>query len=298
MINFKIKYLFVAVFTLSFNCFSAESTQTTTETENDQFLQEFCTKLINLNPDQNLSPEDLYEKTQENKIEILENDFFSSVINHFRPDVHFIIPNEIGRFTTLKELCIHRRKLGSIPTEIGSCIFLEVLDLKINDLSTIPTEIGRCQALEVLDLEKNELVFIPTEIGSCQSLQTLILDNNKLQSIPTEIGSCSSLESLILIENKLTSIPHEMTSCSKLKNIDLRNNPLSPLNIGPNEQIGLENVFGFQHLTIGGMKYETIEFLFAALHADKDIRKKEAKDQKLKKHILEQQSNFSINTSF
>jgi leucine-rich repeat protein SHOC2 len=58
------------------------------------------------------------------------------------------LPAEIGRLTSLKELCLGGNKLTSLPAEIGRLTSLKELDLRYNHhMTSVPAEIGRLREL-------------------------------------------------------------------------------------------------------------------------------------------------------
>lgn len=142
------------------------------------------------------------------------------------------IPQEIGQFSSLRELRLNKNKLNNqIPSTIGRLNKLNGLVLYENQLSgRIPVELG--QLSQLLDLHISNNAFhgsIPETLGNLRNLLSLNLAYNYLSGrIPAALGHMSALENLNLSDNQLAgSLPAELGRLSKLRVLDVARNHLS-----------------------------------------------------------------------
>ncbi len=118
-----------------------------------------------------------------------------------------ILPREILKIKSLKNLALRRNNLENLPKNIGFLSNLEYLDLRLNNLKKLPSAIGLLLKLKNLNLSSNNLVEIPDSIGELLMLKNLNLKNNKLRNLPECIVNLKNLEKLNLKANYWISAP-------------------------------------------------------------------------------------------
>ena len=118
-----------------------------------------------------------------------------------------ILPREILKIKSLKNLALRRNNLENLPKNVGFLSNLEYLDLRLNSLKKLPRAIGLLLKLENLNLSSNNLVEIPDSIGELLMLKNLNLKNNKLRNLPECIVNLKNLEKLNLKANYWISVP-------------------------------------------------------------------------------------------
>jgi len=126
-----------------------------------------------------------------------------------------ILPHEILKIQSLKNLALRRNNLENLPKNIGFLSNLEYLDLRLNNLKKLPGAIGLLLKLKNLNLSSNNLVEIPDSIGELLMLKILNLNNNKLKDIPESIIYLKSLEKLSLKANFWIKIPQSIKELKK-----------------------------------------------------------------------------------
>lgn len=109
----------------------------------------------------------------------------------------------------------------NVPDDIEKFTNLRELDLSQNDLETIPTGLCSLEGLETLNLSSNQIYKIPSEIGCLKGIRDLDLSRNLFSSLPVEIGDLQNLESLNLVGFKDLELPYSLVNCQKLTRINL-----------------------------------------------------------------------------
>ena len=110
--------------------------------------------------------------------------------------------------------------LKILPDSIGKLTSLKYLDLERNNLTSLPESIGNLKNLETLRLTDNRLKSIPESIGNLTSLRKLILKSNQLTSLPESIGKLEKLMLLVLTDNNINHMPESAFKLPSLKFID------------------------------------------------------------------------------
>jgi len=141
------------------------------------------------------------------------------------------IPEEIGNYTDITELCLAYNKLkGSIPYSIGSLANLTILRLHGNALTgRIPESLFVLRNLVELRLDHNNLTDeLPSSIGDLKKLTHLYLSHNKLTGkIPEKIGNLKNLVHLIMQDNQFVgSIPESIGNLTNLTHLYMAQNSL------------------------------------------------------------------------
>jgi len=93
-----------------------------------------------------------------------------------------ILPETLGKFSSLKELWISKNQLTTLPEIIGNFTALKELILRENQLVTLPESIGMLKSLEKLDLRGNKLTALPSSIWHLEKLKSLELSGNQWES--------------------------------------------------------------------------------------------------------------------
>jgi internalin A len=132
-----------------------------------------------------------------------------------------ILPREIGTFTTLRKLNLHRTALRELPTEIGHLRELEILDVGSNRLAELPSTIGQLQNLSELRISDNHLTQLPPSIGELALLRELSVGSNPLRNLPATIGGLRSLQRLWAETTDLASLPEEIGTLGNLELLNL-----------------------------------------------------------------------------
>ena len=83
-------------------------------------------------------------------------------------------------FAKLEKITLMSNLLSSIPEEIEKWTAVKELDLSSNQIVQIPETIGELENLEQLKISNNLLTSIPQSIGKLERLKVFEADENKV----------------------------------------------------------------------------------------------------------------------
>ena len=131
-----------------------------------------------------------------------------------------VLPPDIGRLTSMRELVIQFHDIEVIPVSLFELPFLEKLDLSFaNELRILPAEIGRLRRLETLVLQFTNITAVPAEIGNITTLRSLYLNNNGITSIPADYGQLENLKIFHIYHNSNHLPPTVPPEIGRLRNL-------------------------------------------------------------------------------
>lgn len=143
-----------------------------------------------------------------------------------------IIPNEIGKLTSLRKIDLSDNNLnGTLPDSIGYLEYLDVINLAHNNLSgKIDILFKSASNLTIIDISDNNFTGeIPKNIRNEKNLEILDLSNNNFtNNIPIDLFRLQKLTKLNLQGNSLSGeIPRQIGNLKKLIFLDLSRNTFS-----------------------------------------------------------------------
>lgn len=121
---------------------------------------------------------------------------------------------------TIYAISFEKMKLTSVPDELAKFTNIKQLDFTKNKLTELPTFFIEFKALEILNLQKNKFSRFPIEICQLSALKQLLIGSNDIASLPDCMEYVSNLEYLDLYDNPLAGIPQSMMRMKKLQKID------------------------------------------------------------------------------
>ncbi len=115
------------------------------------------------------------------------------------------LPQEIGRFMSLKKLNVSGNELEMLPHEIGNLTQLREFDASKNCLKGFPETINNMKELKSLDLSRNQIACLPKELSDLTKLESLIIkDNSSLEKLPPNLERLIYLTSLSIQGTKIS----------------------------------------------------------------------------------------------
>lgn len=129
--------------------------------------------------------------------------------------------------TTIYRLDLSRQRLRSVPDELARFTQLRELRLDRNKLDSLPPFLADFSHLELFSAEENELSAFPAAMWNWPQLRELHLGNNWIASIPIDIDALDQLEVLSLWSNVIGTFPVSLSELPKLRQLDLLNNDMT-----------------------------------------------------------------------
>lgn len=160
------------------------------------------------------------------------NDHREILIETTRLHIHSFLtslPDEIGEFTKLTELCLDRNYFTELPSAICKLTQLKHLLLRSNRISALPDEFYNLTQLQELSLDDNQLTSISNKINRFSHLMFLSLGRNLLHTLPGQIRRLTNLRSLNVSKNQLVKLPMGLNKLNELIELDLSHNHLMTL---------------------------------------------------------------------
>lgn len=135
------------------------------------------------------------------------------------------LPDDIGKFTSLKHLCVSGNKLLSLNDNIGKLIKLETLNASNNLIDKIPSQLNQCSNLKQILLSNNQIIEFPVMFCGLKNLDLLDLSRNKITNIPANVSNLQVTE-LNVNQNQISDISDSISRCPKLKTLRIEENCL------------------------------------------------------------------------
>jgi Leucine-rich repeat (LRR) protein len=120
------------------------------------------------------------------------------------------VPEELARFTELRELRLDRNKLKTLPAFLASFSHLEIFSAEENELTAFPDAMWSWPRLKELRLGDNWIEAIPLNIDACQELNVLALWSNVIGTFPASLSELPQLQRLDLLNNEMTAEEQEL----------------------------------------------------------------------------------------
>lgn len=120
------------------------------------------------------------------------------------------VPEELARFTELRELRLDRNKLKSLPAFLANFSHLEIFSAEENELTAFPEAMWSWPRLKELRLGDNWIEAIPLNIDACQELIVLALWSNVIGTFPASLSELPQLQRLDLLNNEMTAEEQEL----------------------------------------------------------------------------------------
>lgn len=139
------------------------------------------------------------------------------------------IPDEVFRFSALKNLNLIHNQIAIVPKDIQSLSNLQDLFLDSNSIRVLPDELCELHSLHVLGLSCNLLVSLPASFSKLNNLHRLELHHNHFKVFPSVLCSpeLQRVSSLSLDNNRIQVIPESAKNLiSNLSSFTIFNNPL------------------------------------------------------------------------
>lgn len=121
---------------------------------------------------------------------------------------------------TIFAISFEKSKLIELPEELAKFTKVKQLHLSKNKLTELPSFITTFDSLQVLDLGRNKFSNFPIEICQFTQLKRLLVGANDIASIPDCIEYAANLEYLDLYDNPISYLPQSMMRLEKLQKID------------------------------------------------------------------------------
>ncbi|XP_053696002.1 leucine-rich repeat-containing protein 57 [Sabethes cyaneus] len=135
------------------------------------------------------------------------------------------LPDDIGKFTTLKHLCVSGNRLLSLNDNIGKLVKLETMNASNNLIVKIPNQLDQCSNLKQVLLSNNQIMEFPVMLCGLKYLNLLDLSRNKITIIPDAVSSLQVTE-LNVNQNQISVISDSISRCPKLKTLRIEENCL------------------------------------------------------------------------
>lgn len=136
-----------------------------------------------------------------------------------------VIPRNLWRLTTLKQLDLDDNQLEELHYSLGSLAELVELRLSNNCLRSLPESLAQLENLRTLVLSGNVGLELSPPVGRLRQLQHLSLANCGLRSLPRWLGGLVGLSTLELHDNLLESLPSTLMRLVHLRKFTIHNNP-------------------------------------------------------------------------
>lgn len=128
---------------------------------------------------------------------------------------------------TIFRLDLSRQRLRSVPEELARFTELRELRLDRNKLDTLPAFLDRFSHLEIFSAQENALTAFPTAMWSWPQLRELHLGDNWIERIPIDIDALTHLEELTLWSNVIENFPVSLSELPRLRRVDLLYNDMT-----------------------------------------------------------------------
>ncbi len=114
-----------------------------------------------------------------------EDSYLKDAIEQARPLSDLDGIDEVPGIENLKVLVIENNDIPIIPESIGKLTSLRNLKLSNNQITKLPDSIGNLKQLNCLDLSFNRLVSLPSSLEKLYELEILNLSGNDLTTLPS-----------------------------------------------------------------------------------------------------------------
>ncbi len=132
-----------------------------------------------------------------------------------------------GDHLTRRTLHLYSNQLTVVPNSIGRMSSLKTLGLSDNQLTVLPNSIGRLSSLERLYLQGNQFTAFRISVAGFSSLMELRLDQNKLHTVSGSfIDALPSLQVLDISYNRLTVLTASLLRLADLRELMIYRNAL------------------------------------------------------------------------
>ncbi|KAF2076490.1 hypothetical protein CYY_002230 [Polysphondylium violaceum] len=145
-------------------------------------------------------------------------------LNKFPIQTFLELPN-------LSNIILDRNSISILPEEIGKLTSLKYLSIRNNSIDAIPNSFTNLFQLVTLDLSNNRIKFLPNNFEQLLSLRMCWLTNNSITMLPS-MKKLVNLTIFDVASNRLTSIPSDLAYLSKRES-----GSLIELNIRDNKEI-------------------------------------------------------------
>jgi len=137
------------------------------------------------------------------------------------------LPEEIGIFTKLTDLCLEHQIFHTLPTSITQLQSLNCLVINhCYSLTSLPESLGNLQALRKFFSFGTSIAHIPDSIGALSALKMLRITRSAIKTLPVSIGKLESLTCLSITENSFfESLPDTASQLTALASLGLASNP-------------------------------------------------------------------------
>ena len=139
-----------------------------------------------------------------------------------------VVPEEIGKLVSMKNLALQRNKIANLPESIGNLRNMKFLDVSWNVLTVVPEALRNFKELHTLNLSCNKLEALPN-LDSLENLVIMHIDHNQLVTLPEGIYGLEHLNEIHVSHNAITSLSGEIVEIDYLKVLDVSNNQLKEL---------------------------------------------------------------------
>lgn len=117
-------------------------------------------------------------------------------------------------------ITFEKMRLTSVPDELSKFSQLRQLILSKNKLVRLPNFIGDFKELELLNVERNQLDVFPIVVCRLTKLKELILNRNNIEEILDCVEYAVSLEYIDVYDNSIRVLPLSLTRLKNLKKMD------------------------------------------------------------------------------
>ncbi len=129
--------------------------------------------------------------------------------------------------TTIYRLDLSRQRLKNVPDELARFTQLRELRLDRNKLDALPPFLTEFAHLEIFSAEENELTAFPDAMWSWPHVRELHLGDNWIEAIPIDIDELAQLEVLSLWSNVIGTFPVSLSELPRLQRLDLLYNDMT-----------------------------------------------------------------------
>lgn len=121
---------------------------------------------------------------------------------------------------TIFAISFEKNKLTELPDELAKFTEIKQLHLSKNKLSALPSFITTFDSLQLLDLGRNKFSNFPIEICQLSQIKQLMIGANDIASLPDCMEYLSKLEYLDLYDNPIAFLPQSMMRLKNIQKID------------------------------------------------------------------------------